>query len=224
MEPVKLDDLATSLLRRGAPLTQESATFITLECVEALQTSRRVLSADGVLISGDGAVSLVEEALSPALDDAEVLRGAVEMLEGLLSAPSAGVLDLGNRVREGAVQGRAALVGELTALLVPFNRGAARRMLGRLVREHQRGHAELSAPVLAPSEGEREDDGAAEAPADATWIDRPGGPLAHLADDPEGLVEGPVRPRDARRSQGLVMLAVSFVALAAAAWFLWSRL
>lgn len=217
MEPVKLDDLAASLARRGAPLTPESATFITLECVEALQSSQRVLSADGVLVSPEGVVTLVEEALSPAFDDAEVLRGAVEFLEGLLSSPGASVMDLGERVREGTVQGRAALVAELTALLVPFNRGAARRMLGRLVREHQREHAASAVSLPAGEEPTGED-----ASADATWIDRPGAPLAHLAEDTDEA-EGP-RPKHAGNAQGVAMLALSAAALAGAAWFLWSRL
>lgn len=173
MEPVKLDDLAASLARRGAPLTPESATFITLECVEVLSASPRVLSPDGVLVAPDGVVSLVEEALSPALDDAEVLRGAVELLEGLLLVPSASVLDLAERVREGSVQGRGALVAELTALLVPFNRSAARRMLGRLVREHQRA---LIEPASLPDDSPAHDPSPPEeAGADATWLDRPGG-------------------------------------------------
>lgn len=219
MEPVNLEDLASSLARRGAPLTPESATFITLECVEALQSAKRVLSAQGVLIGADGVVSLVEEALSPALDDAEVIRGAVELLEGLLNAPTQGVMDLAARARQGAVIGRAALVAELTALLVPFNRGAARRMLGRLVREHLREHSEAQAPAL--------DDGPGEDPApgaDATWLDRPDGPLAHLADETDPG-ESPARARrDPKRTQGVVMIALSLAALAGAAWFLWSRL
>jgi hypothetical protein len=221
MEPVKLDDLAASLARRGAPLTPESATFITLECVEVLSASPRVLSPDGVLVAPDGVVSLVEEALSPALDDAEVLRGAVELLEGLLLVPSASVLDLAERVREGSVQGRGALVAELTALLVPFNRSAARRMLGRLVREHQRA---LIEPASLPDDSPAHDPSPPEeAGADATWLDRPGGPLGHAADatDPG---ESPVRRQDPKRTQGLAMLALSAVALAGAAWFLWSRL
>jgi hypothetical protein len=221
MEPVKLDDLAASLARRGAPLTPESATFITLECVEALAGSPRVLSADGVLIAPDGVVTLVEEALSPALDDAEVLRGAVELLESLLLVPSASVMDLAERVREGSVQGRAALVGELTALLVPFNRSAARRMLGRLVREHQRGLAEPA--VLTHDDADAAPSPPEDAGADATWLDRPGGPLAHAADatDPG---ESPAPRRDPKRTQGLAMLLLSAVALVGAAWFLWSRL
>lgn len=218
MEPVKLDDLAAALSRRGAPLTPESAIFIALECVEALKTGARVLSADGVLVGADGVVALVEEALSPALDEPEVLRGAVEMLEGLLVAPTPGILDLANRVRAGEVQGRASLVAELTALLVPFNRGAARRMLGRLVREHGREHAEAELPPAALDETPPpESDGA----ADATWIDRPGGPLAHATDTEP---EGEARPRRKSNAQGFAMLALSAAALVGAAWFLWSRL
>lgn len=221
MEPVKLDDLAASLARRGAPLTPESATFITLECVEALPSPPRVLSPDGVLVAPDGVVSLVEEALSPALDDAEALRGAVELLEGMLLVPSAAVMDLAERVREGSVQGRAALVGELTALLTPFNRSAARRMLGRLVREHQRGLAE---PAVLQSDGAESAPAPPEdAGADATWLDRPGGPLAHAADETDpGEALAP--RRDPRRTQGIAMLLLSAVALVGAAWFLWSRL
>ncbi|MFO0629021.1 MAG: hypothetical protein U0325_25830 [Polyangiales bacterium] len=221
MEPVKLDDLAASLTRRGAPLTPESATFITLECVEALSHAPRVLSPDGVLVAPDGVVSLVEEALSPALDEAEVLRGALELLEGLVLAPSASVMDLAARVREGSVQGRAALVAELTALLVPFNRSAARRMLGRLVREHQRALTEPA--TLSEPRDEGPASAADEASADATWLDRPGGPLAHAADETDPG-ERLVTRKDPAATKGLAMLLLSAVALAGAAWFLWSRL
>lgn len=222
MEPVKLDDLAAALARRGAPLTPESAIFIALECVDALKSARRVLSSEGVLVGADGTVSLVEEALSPALDEAEVLRGAVELLEGLLVAPTAGVMDLAARVRAGDVATHPAMLAELNALLVPFNRGAARRMLGRLVREHGREHPELPAALAT-------DPGEAPAPsggdADATWIDRPEGPLAHAAGALETEPEGAVPPRRASpRAQGLAMLALSALALVGAAWFLWSRL
>lgn len=219
MEPVKLDDLAAALARRGAPLTAESAIFVTLECVEALKTSLRVVSAEGVLVGGDGVVSLVEEALSPALDEPEAVRGAVAMLESLLVAPSAGVLDLVARVHRGEVQGRASLVAELNALLVPFNRGAARRMLGRLVREHGREHAEVVLPperTAPPPEEPGE-------PADATWLDRPGGPLAHasaLETEPDAK---PLSPRGLDRS-AVALLALSAAALVGAGWFLWSRL
>lgn len=222
MEPVKLDDLAAALSRRGAPLTPESATFIALECVDALKSARRVLSPEGVLIGGDGVVSLVEEALSPAIDDAEVIRGAVEMLEGLLHAPTAGVMDLAERVRAGEIQTRAALTAELSALLVPFNRAAARRMLGRLVREHAREHVEVDLGPSASSDAPSE---ASEGGADATWIDRPGGPLAHLDGATDTHPDDVPAPRkDGARAQGLAMLALSITAVAVAAWFLWSRL
>lgn len=223
MEPVKLDDLAAALSRRGAPLTPESATFIVLECVDALKSARRVLSPEGVLVGAEGVVTLVEEALSPALDEPEVIRGAVEMLEGLLHAPTAGVMDLAERVRAGEVTTHAALLAELNALLVPFNRGAARRMLGRLVREHGREHVDVDlAPRASPDTG---DDDAGGGGADATWIDRPGGPLAHLdgATDTHPDDAPAPRKRDPR-AQGVAMLALSAAAVAIAAWFLWSRL
>ena len=220
MEPAKLDELAASLSRRGAPLTPESAVFIVMECVDALQSAQRVLSAEGVLLGGDGVVTLVEEALSPALDDAEVARGAVAMLESLLLSPSAGVLDLAARVRAGEVASRAAMLAELNALLVPFNRGAARRMLGRLVREHQR-EAEGAALPEVSTEAPPVDDTPV---ADATWLERSEGPLAHLSATETSPDDAPKPRRDDARTKGLAMVGLSALAVLGAAWFLWSRL
>jgi hypothetical protein len=58
------------------------------------------------------------------------------------------------RARAGSIRSLPAVRAELEALLVPLNRAAARRVLGRLVREQQRlGTPSAPAPSPAPAGG-----------------------------------------------------------------------
>lgn len=141
-EPLSIEALASGLARRGTPLPTESGLFIVLEAVEAMAARPLWLTPAGVRVGLDGAVSLAAD-----LDTVSVLEAmtsALDTLEAVLMPPPSGALALAARVRAGEVETLPVFTSELEALLVPLNKGAARRMLGRLVREHARA---LDRPV-----------------------------------------------------------------------------
>jgi len=221
-EAVRLDALTEEMAGRGVPLQAETALFVALLAVEAMRIQPAVIAADDLSIDPDGAVHIRPEA--PTTDDpAAMHESIVGLLETLLVPPPASVLDLGNRVRAGELTARGAFLAELQAMLVPLNRAAATRMLGRLVREHGRvrGPAEAAAYVgTTPGDASApEGDGAAaEAPAaDATVVDAA---VRHDWDDDPFAK----RPRPTPRWVGVALLFVSMAALGASAVFLWSRL
>lgn len=147
-EAMFLDDLALRLAERAMPLAQESALFIVLEAMEVLGSRAFVLSPGAIVLRPDGAVSL-GGAMDLAHDETSVLEGVVETLEGVLNPVPVGVTELAVKVRTGQIVNRSAMLAELTAMLVPLNRRAARRMVGRLVREAMRPNHE-TATVSAP--------------------------------------------------------------------------
>lgn len=216
-EAVTMDELVSAMSRRGAPMTPESALFIVLQAVEAMRDRRVVLDAGGIDIDENGVVR-TNELCSPAVDDREAQEGVAALLETVLVPAPSSVLDLSAKLH-GETLTHPGLVAELAAALVPLNRGAAQRMLGRLVREHHRpakpaeseGAAEDADDKLTRSlveEGERP------APrADATEPD------AAVRDDWE-------RPAKKGPSTGMALLTLglAMALLGAAAVFLWSRL
>ena len=217
-DAVAMDDLVGAMSHRGAPMTPESALFIVLQAVEAMRDRRVVLDVAGVEVDGDGVVH-INELCSPAVDDREVQEGVATLLETALSPTPATVLELTGLLRGGTVFTHSALAAELSASLVPLNRGAAQRMLGRLVREHHRpARPEESADAVDDSDdklthGLTEEGEAPVKRADATEPD------ATVRDDWE-------RPAKKGPStwQALVVLTLSTALLGAAAVFLWSRL
>ncbi len=133
-DAICLDELAAGLSRRSAVLAPESALFIVFEALEALGPRSAVITPTDVRVSSDGAVSL-GPALDAAIDETSVLEGAVETLEAVLDPVPMGVSELSLKVRSSQIISRGALLSELSAMLVPLNRRAARRLVARLVRE-----------------------------------------------------------------------------------------
>ncbi len=216
---VQLDELSEALQRRGAPLTPESAYFIALQAVEAMREGALVIDPSGVEVDADGLVHL-NELCSPAGDDPEALRGVVATLTSLLTPPPTGLDELRERVEVGEVATRSAMVAELSALLVPFNRGAAQRMLGRLVREAKRPEAPAREEPASEVDDEPENDDDPPSP-DAYTLD--GGrtqPDAAVRDDWD------VPARRKGPSAGLTAATAIFAValLAGAVWFLMVRL
>ncbi len=231
VEAVRLDALTEEMAGRGVPLQPETALFVALLAVEAMRVRPAVVTAEDLSIDPEGAVHVRPEA--PTTDDLGAMHeSVVALLETLLVPPPATVLDLGARVRAGELATRGAFLAELQAMLVPLNRAAATRMLGRLVREHER--TRRPAPSSAPETP-------AEAPPDPATDPAPGAaPSASqelsAADAADTVLDAPVR-RDwddddpfpapkpsAPRWLGVVLLFVSMAALGASAMFLWSRL
>jgi hypothetical protein len=217
-DAVAMDDLVDAMLRRGAPMTPESALFIVLQAVESMKDRRVVLDPGGIEVDEHGVVR-INELCSPAVDDREAQQGVATLLESVLAPAPATILELTGRLRSDTVFTHSALAAELAAALVPLNRGAAQRMLGRLAREHHR--------PARPEEG-------AEAAADADekltqGLDEKGDAKAERADatEPDATVrddwDRPAK-KGPSTAQALVMLTLSTALLGAAAVFLWSRL
>lgn len=217
-DAVQLDDLALGLSRRGAPITPESGYFIALQCLEAMRDQLRVLSPYGVEVDEAGAVQL-NEMLSPAVAEVEVLDSVITTLEAVLSPLPSPALYLGARVRSGEVTTRGQMVAELSAMLVPFNRGAAQRMLGRFVREHLRPHA---APSASPTHAAHDDLGQRALLASAT----DDGVSDATRTEPDGALdwEPPRRRRGPSTAFSVMTLLFSMGLLAGAVWFVFARM
>ncbi len=217
-EPVAMDDLVAAMSRRGAPMTPESALFIVLQAVETMKDRRMVIEAAGVEVDDHGAVTL-NELCSPAVDDHEVQHGVAALLETALVPTPMAVLDLIARLRAETVFTHSALASELAAALVPLNRGAAQRMLGRLVREHHR-----------PARPEESTEAATEADEKLTrgldeQIDAPKASADATLPDSRVHEEWDIPTKKGPSTlQALVLLGLSTALLGAAAVFLWSRL
>lgn len=244
-EAVRLDVMAAGLARRGTPLTPESALFVVLEALEALGSRPLVLSATAVRVNDEGAVSL-GEGLTPAPDETSVLEGALETLEAVLVPLPTSVTELAVRVRQGQVIARASMISELAALLVPLNRKAARRMLGRLVREHVRPFESENQPRAAPPHDVSEEAEASSVSAlltaaepSAPPAEKTGNAMDTVLDEgpPSAMVtQGDDDPMDEwgeakaadrarhERKRGLTVFFIAMVALGAAVVFLLYRL
>lgn len=218
-DAVAMDDLVSAMSHRGAPMKPESALFIVLQAVESMKDRRVVLDAGGIEVDEHGAVH-INELCSPAVDDREAQEGVAALLDTVLSPAPPTVLDLTARLRAEAVLTHSALASELAAALVPLNRGAAQRMLGRMVREHHRpARPEETAGAAADADEKLTHglDEQGEAPserADATVPD------AAVRDD----WDRPAKQKGPSTMQALVVLGLSTALLGAAAVFLWSRL
>ncbi len=234
-DAITLDLLAHRLSQRGATLAHESAVFIALEALEQLGTRAAVLTASEVLVSPEGTVS-VGPNLDFALDETAVLEGVLETLDAVLPATPVGLTELAVKVRAGEIISRGAMLSELAAMLVPFNRKAARRMVARLVREASRTSAtattsSLDAQVTAAMLQRETDRDAPVASASDTLVDgttlEAHGALrtsleGRLPDD-WGDDGNTLRRRSAERRRAWVAMAVAAVALVAAAVFLVER-
>lgn len=216
-DAVAMDDLVAAMSRRGAPMTPESALFIVLQAVEAMRDRRMVLEGGGIEVDENGVVRL-NELCSPAVDDREAQEGVATLLETVLSPAPASIVELTAALRA-QTHTHHGLVSELAAALVPLNRGAAQRMLGRLVREHHRPARPAEGDAAGDDAEEKltqglQEEGERAAPrADATEPD------ARVRDDWE-------RPAKKGPSTGvaLLTLGLAMALLGAAAVFLWSRL
>jgi len=229
-EAVRLDDLTGAMASRGIPLQSETALFVALMAVEAMRTRPAVVTPEDVTLDADGAVQVRPDA--PTTDDLNAMHeSVVALLETLLVPPPTSVLDLGARVRAGELTSHSAFVAELTAMLVPLNRAAATRMLGRLVREHAR--ARRPAPPAAEGAAEATDTlldappGLGEAPAAEAMTEGPDAAAtlvdAEVRQDWDDAL-APPRARRSERWDGVLLLFLSMLCLGASAVFLWSRL
>ena len=136
----RVDSLLATLKARKIRVPSEIGAFLALEVCEQLMRGPAAVTAADVRVSEDGVVSLFVPPNSASSDDAA--RSVVSLLASLLVAAGTGVPSVLVRlVEEGAPTGQGALErlrDELESSLVPLNRGAARRVLSRMIREARR--------------------------------------------------------------------------------------
>lgn len=132
MPSVTLDALVAGLRRRGTPLASESALFVALECADAITAAPRSLSTARVSIDSEGRVDAI--ACDESSETAAV-RSIGALVRALCEPVPATVREFIRRTEDGSIAKVASAANELEALLVPLNRGAARRVVSRLARE-----------------------------------------------------------------------------------------
>lgn len=136
---VNVDGLLDTLEHRGIPLPYEIGTFVALQACERVLEAPVDVGGDVVWIRDDGAVHV---AAATTASDEDAARSVVKMLGDLLVKSAPGVppmiLDLIESGPSDGSWGLSRLRDDLEAALVPLNRGATTRVLGRLIRESQR--------------------------------------------------------------------------------------
>jgi len=166
---VTVQELVGVLKKKHARLPFEIGAFVALETCEALLKGPARVSPSDVRVTEDGAVSVFAPPNSASGDEAA--RSVVAVLAHVLVAAGPGVppvlLDL---VEHGPSDGRwdlSRLRDELEASLVPLNRGAARRVLSRMLREARRDGAGRTAfPETEPDDVDAELDALIGVPGD----------------------------------------------------------
>jgi len=136
---VSVSELVRRCRERDARMPFEIGAFVALETTEALLPQPRSVGPDDVQVLPSGQLQIAGGAPAQQM---EATQGVIAVLSRLLVAAGAGVppvlLEL---VESGPHSGRWTLEelrSELEACLVPLNRGAARRVLARLLREGER--------------------------------------------------------------------------------------
>lgn len=137
---VTVEDLVATAKERKARIPSEIGAFVALEVCEALLEGPAAVRTSDVRIAEDGTISIFAPPHSASTEDAA--RSVVSVLAALLVAAGTGVpRGLVSLLDHGPSSGRwelASLRDELEASLVPLNRGAARRVLSRMLREVKR--------------------------------------------------------------------------------------
>ncbi len=136
---VTVADLVATAKECDARIPAEIGAFVALEVCEALLDGPAVVRTSDVRIASDGTVSVF--APPDRAPTEEAARSVVTLLAALLVAAGTGVprglVALLDRGGAGPLD-LTSLRDELEASLVPLNRGAARRVLSRMLREVKR--------------------------------------------------------------------------------------
>jgi len=146
---VKLSQLIAAASRRGSHLANETGLFIVLQAAEAMRDSPMALAIDSLHVTAEGAVVLVDGGKKS--DESSAVQALLPIAEAVVKPMPSAMSSVLERARTGKIATIAALRAEIESLLVPLNRSAARRVLGRLAREIHRSNSE----TLAPADDER---------------------------------------------------------------------
>jgi hypothetical protein len=135
-----LHDVASAALARGAVLTADMAGVMILEAAESIAAGGRAVEATlaTTWLSEDGRVSVRGAQACEAAAMEERLRAELRRLLALAPGAAPSLRALAGRPGTGDLAG---LALELEAAMIPINRSASRRALGRLYREVRRAQA-----------------------------------------------------------------------------------
>jgi hypothetical protein len=150
---VTLEEVFAVLATKRVPMAPELAGYLVLEIAERIDPSTGEVDPSRIFIGDEGTVVFIKRRTAPSAGDAETsVRG---LLARLLLASGVLTPGLSAAARRPSGAGLLALTGELETALIPVNRAAGRRALGRLAREVRR--AKLG---LGRSAGPSSSDGA----------------------------------------------------------------
>lgn len=198
---VTLEHVQVAARRRLAPISAETAGYVALAVADALAAAPAQVRPMLVHIDADGNVLL--RGASGRGDEAAAEHSVRAMLAGLLAVAAGGSPALAAAARRSSTRGIEGLVLELEAALIPVNRAAARRAIGRLAREVERADVQLpdrstrraTAPAKATPPPPREPAPPAKAaPAPVAVRQEPSADVADLAstDSPPEATVSPV--------------------------------
>jgi len=179
---LRLDQVLAAARARRAALSAETAGYIALGVADALAVSPGVIRESDVILDGDGNVTV--SGAQRADDPAAAERSIRVLLQKALAASAGSSPALSSCSRRQPGNGLRALIEELEAALIPVNRAAARRAIGRLAREASKAPAMPSEPPRpAPRAAVREAPVAAPPPPRPAAIPVQPAPAAQPAAD-----------------------------------------
>lgn len=147
-----VEEVIQVMKERRVRIPSEIGAFVALEVCESLEKGPAVVKRGDVLIADDGSISVFAPPGSATSEEAA--RSVVALLGSLLVAAGTGVPRvLVGLMEAGPSSGRwdlSSLRDDLEASLVPLNRGAARRVLARMLREVRKPR-QSSVPTAAHS-------------------------------------------------------------------------
>jgi hypothetical protein len=140
-----VEEVIEVMKERCVRIPSEIGAFVALEVCEALEAGPAVVKKGDVRIADDGTISVFAPPGSATSEEAA--RSVVSLLGSLLVAAGTGVPRvLVGLIERGPSSGRwdlSSLRDDLEASLVPLNRGAARRVLARMLREVRKPRPEI---------------------------------------------------------------------------------
>jgi hypothetical protein len=132
---VTLEEVFAALATKRVPMAPELAGYLVLEIAERVDAGAGDVDPSRVFVGDEGTVVFVRPRTGGAGDAETSIRG---LLARLLLASGALTPGLSAAARRPVGAGLVALAGELETALIPVNRAAGRRALGRLAREVRR--------------------------------------------------------------------------------------
>lgn len=151
MMSLTVEELVAILGAKQARIPYEIGAFVALEVCETVREAPAIADPQSVMVASDGTVSVASPpdtaSRAEAASSVKQLLGHLLTLAGPAIPPLIVALSTQERARNG--DALASMASELRGALMPLNRGAARRVLARLIREAQsldQGEAEALVP------------------------------------------------------------------------------